>query len=577
MAGFKFNDFAAMFPIRDVRRLPDNAAAIARNMNPVTGAIEGLRARRFIKNLNNGATRRVYRIPTGNLNDLSPASSFWWEFQDGDTDVLRTPIVGDRFERYYWCSPSTGLKFASKAQILAGQTNGMSLGVQTPGYIPEVNPIDGTGQIDPTSGKPMGLRTVRSYVITFVDEYGSEGRPSEPSEATGYNDQDWQIASIAQPVNNGTQSTVVSIRIYRTITSAGGTSTFFRVATVQVGTTVYTDRLSDTLVSGNPQLGSNDWTPPPPMDGIAMMAGGIMVGWKGNSVYFSEAYQPHAWPVEYGLSVQHPIVGLGVYGNSVVVLTTGFPAVITGTQPSYMTMNMSDIAMPCLSRHSIVSTPDGVFFASTDGLVVIGPSGITPIADSIIGREIWQTNYAPSTIQAVLQYGHYCALRTAGGVETGFMSPVTTTYQITNPLPQSQTGVTDMDAWSGSGVGMDAVSGRAWLLTGGQLWEWMPGDTPHLSVRWRSKELQIKKPQNLAAAMLFFDRTDDAPAGAETLHLRVWADRRMIYDQPISARSGDTIMLPCGFKSTVWQVEVEGYAKVHEIQLAASVSDLRDL
>src|SRR5205085_1967217 len=101
MAGFKFSDFAAMYPIRDIRRLPDNAATVARNMNPVTGAVEALRAPRAIKGVNPG-TRRVFRIPTGAINDLSPASSFWWEFADGDTDVLRTPIVNDTLERYYW-------------------------------------------------------------------------------------------------------------------------------------------------------------------------------------------------------------------------------------------------------------------------------------------------------------------------------------------------------------------------------------------------------------------------------------------------------------------------------------------
>ncbi|WP_020095749.1 hypothetical protein [Methylobacterium sp. 285MFTsu5.1] len=573
MAGFKFSDFAAMFPIRDVRRLPDNAATVARNMNPVTGAIEAIRAPRLIQAVNAG-TKRVFRIPTGSLNDLSPASSYWWQFTDGDTDVLRTPIVNDQYERYYWCSPSTGLRFASKADIINGNWAGQALGVPRPASAPIVSPITGTGGIDPGSGKPTGMQTVRSYVTTFVNVYGEEGQPSDPFEATGYNDQDWQVAGIGQPVNNGTQPNVVSIRIYRTVTGSGGNSEFYRVVTLQVGTTLYTDRLSDALVSGNPTLGSNDSTPPPAMDGIAMMAGGIMVGFKGNTLYFSEAYKPHAWPVDYALTVQHPIVGLGVFGNSCVVLTTGFPAVVSGTQPAYMTLNSSDMALPCLSRHSIVSTPDGVFFASTDGLVVVGSSGINPIADSFIGREIWQTNYQPQTIEATLQYGHYCAMRTMSGQPLGFMAPVTTTYQITNPLPQSQTGVTDMDGYPDYHVGMDNFSGKSWLISGTSLYEWLPADTAHMQITWRSKELQVKRPLNLPCAMLFFDADGTT---APQLQFRVWADRRLIYDQPVGGRNAQMLRLPTGFKATIWQVEVQGYAKVHEIQLAASVADLKGI
>jgi hypothetical protein len=74
--------------------------------------------------------------------------------------------------------------------------------------------------------------------------------------------------------------------------------------------------------------------------------------------------------------------------------------------------------------------------------------------------------------------------------------------------------------------------------------------------------------------MLFFDADGTA---APQLQFRVWADGRLVYDQPVAGRSGQMIMLPTGFKATVWQVEVQGYAKVHEIQLGASVADLKDI
>src|SRR4051812_12632113 len=111
--------FTGMWPVRDRRALPDNAAVDALNINVEGGA--------YLK----GARQHFQRVgpPGVNFNSAypiktqtaSPWLNFFMYFQDVNTDVLKAPIVNDKFERYYWVSPSTnGLRFATKNDILSG-------------------------------------------------------------------------------------------------------------------------------------------------------------------------------------------------------------------------------------------------------------------------------------------------------------------------------------------------------------------------------------------------------------------------------------------------------------------------
>jgi hypothetical protein len=89
-----------MWPIRDIRALPDNAAVEAINIFNDGGAnLRGARQPLFLKDIN-ALTRTVYRIPLPGPNTL--LNSYWREFADENTDVHRAPILNDAFERFYW-------------------------------------------------------------------------------------------------------------------------------------------------------------------------------------------------------------------------------------------------------------------------------------------------------------------------------------------------------------------------------------------------------------------------------------------------------------------------------------------
>ena len=54
----------------------------------------------------------------------------------------------------------------------------------------------------------------------------------------------------------------------------------------------------------------------------------MLCGFKGNTVYFSESFLPHAWPSTYTVSIDADIVGLAATGTHIFVLTNSNPYII---------------------------------------------------------------------------------------------------------------------------------------------------------------------------------------------------------------------------------------------------------
>lgn len=70
-------------------------------------------------------------------------SAIWLEFNDPDTNVMRSPVVNDQFNRYYMASPTLAPKYNTYDRIVAGQPAWM-LGLNPPGCAPLVNVVGGS-------------------------------------------------------------------------------------------------------------------------------------------------------------------------------------------------------------------------------------------------------------------------------------------------------------------------------------------------------------------------------------------------------------------------------------------------
>ena len=221
----------------------------------------------------------------------------------------------------------------------------------------------------------------RSYVYTWVTEYGEEGPPSPPAVVNGWSNATWTV-SLFQPEPAdvgpvGPDRNITTTRLYRSISNQQGLATYFLVAEFPVSQATYADTIGDdTSIASNPQMESLYWfEPPSDLQGFKVFPNGIFVGWRENEIWFSEPYRPHAWPPNYVLTTEFPVVGIGVCGQSIVACTQGSPYLVTGVHPSSMALTKINLPEPCLHRGSIVSTDTTVLYVSQNGLVQISQSG----------------------------------------------------------------------------------------------------------------------------------------------------------------------------------------------------------
>jgi hypothetical protein len=283
------------------------------------------------------------------------------------------------------------------------------------------------------------VQEARSYVYTWVSAYGEEGPPSPPTLVNGWSNGTWTIGLWTPPPDDlGVFRNLAVLRLYRTVTAVGGSTVYYWVADVSLGSTdpdavltvaqnplvppmftdgvqssmptginppsaTYVDTNPDNLVALNIQMPSTNWFPPPAnLQGIVSLPNGMFVGWIGNAVWFCEPYQFHAWPPGYVITTDFPIVGLGVANGAIIVATAARPYVIIGVAPASMSSLKCSKAEPCNSRGSILDGDAAVCYMSPNGLIQVTPNGQVQNTTQLwITRERWDALTPPRYARAI--------------------------------------------------------------------------------------------------------------------------------------------------------------------------------
>jgi len=150
-------------------------------------------------------------------------------------------------------------------------------------------------------------------------------------------------------------------------------------------------------------LTTDEYDPPPSgLQGLTVIQNNILAGYVGNTVFFSEPKLPHAWPKEYATVLEHNIVGLAVLSGSLVVLTDGYPYLISGSDPAAgMSITKIDALFPCVARRGIVKLANAVAYPTNDGLAVYTPfGGSSLITKYNYNDDTWKQDLDPTTIIA---------------------------------------------------------------------------------------------------------------------------------------------------------------------------------
>jgi hypothetical protein len=611
MVAFKLEGFSGIKPRTSRRLLPPSNATIARNTKLLEGELRGFHKPVLIKDLSSLGfpVGRAYRIPAS----VTGGSDAWLAFQTQNVDIIRSPVLNDAYNRYYWASDTAAPQYNTLARIVAGNTGGNApwlLGVPQPASALTVTP-------------PAGSDETRSYVYTFVTAYGEEGPPTNPTTTTGTNGT-WALSGFSTTWSGGSSRNITNINIYRTIPNSSNPAFFF-VAQIAVGTTSYNDTASDTTVALNNTLDfTANFPPDSGMQGFALMPQGYLVGFKGRNLYFSEQYLPHAWNPSYQLATEFEIVGLVVWGQTLIICTTSNPYMGSGVTPNSFTMQKLDGVTPCLSRRGIVSTVVGAMFPTIDGLAMLNSGGLNVITQDLVTKEEWSA-YSPTAFFSAQLGLQYMAFNSSNFAI------------LINPTEPSARMV-EVDAFQNvTGIETDRYTGNINLIQNNQVFDWDPNGAERLYWHWQSKEVQFPKFVNFGAFKIKFDEAavdvssnvqavygpyntarfnagilaplgstaygssgcayrkglvsgwtqpeNMLPLGGGPLYPLIYMESQQVAVRFIAYCNGikvsDQIVtddrirrLPAGFKHDIWQFELFGNTNVYSVQIAETGKEL---
>ena len=242
----------------------------------------------------------------------------------------------------------------------------------------------------------------RAYFVTYVTDWDEESAPSPASDLVEADQNDTvRVTAVSPPPGRN----IVGWRLYRSNTTdrsaewslvapldaanavlKDGAFWYFKIADLN-----YTDDQAQSELQEPCQ--TLTWAEPPAgLKGLVGLPNGIMAGFFGNVLCFSEPYAPYAWPVEYQLSLEHGLVGIGVFGQTAVVLTEGNPYFASGADSASMSAQKIETPQACVAKRSIVSVEGGVMYASPDGLCLAGPNGVSVVTQGTFSKADWQAS-----------------------------------------------------------------------------------------------------------------------------------------------------------------------------------------
>ncbi len=525
--------FGGMVPRVSARLLDASAATIAQNCRLNSGALEPWAdlAAESSGPWRSGVKRSIYKW-----------GDDWFHWLAAGVDVVRSPIADNVNDRVVFTGdgvPKITDDGIAPGSYLPNATYPLGIAVPT-------STISVSAGAVPAESEAYEKRG-RNYVFTYVSAWGEEGPPSEASETLEVVD--------GQPVTLGGLAALPGSyagpgtkRIYRANSGTQSTEIQF-VAEIPMAQTGYVDTVAGADLGE--ALQSLNFDPPPSdLAGLTIMPNGMLVGFSGNDLCFSEPYQPHAWPTDYRLHTDYPIVALGVTGNTVVVSTERDVYLATGVDPTAMSLSKKGQKQPCVSKRGMVETPAGVLYPSPDGLVLATEGGVQVVSKGILDRDDWQA-YQPETLYAAYHDGRWFGFYD-DGLSPGCLILDADTGNFSVSDVHCDASYTDPQA--------DAL----YLMRGDELVRWDRG-AGTLTASWRSRQYELPRPSNFAWAHVVAD--------AYPVTFRVYTDTALIHTETVADDRPFT--LPGGFLARAWQMEVDTEVRVHNMAMAQSVEELR--
>lgn len=452
-----FSQFSGIAPRIAPRLLPATLAQEALDVKLWSGELRPHYADTIIKYIPS-TTQSIYRYKWKN-------KKYNWLGWAKSVNVVKGPVYDDENNRIYlMVNDGTGFLVTDSSLL---EDRDYINGLESKAYAVAI-PEPGQSDIWVSGGTGSGDIESRSYVYCYVRQWSdgtidvgkSSGPLKNSSDRSRYtvDVRPGQVVdmSIVDPIAhaNGIGAGINKIYIYRSEVTSAGQALYSYVDQFDVNTNRVTNNPAAVWVANgsyykysdskpNTSLGeacpSIYWDAPVTgLKGLVSLQNGLFAAYKDSTIYVSDWNAPHAWPYEHTVTIDYPIVGLGSFGNTIVVCTEAAPVLITVTDPTKPTTRAIQENCPCVSAGSIVSTRNGVIFASTNGLVLINSASPTFITEKIITQDEWLPLHPESLQAAFLNNTYY-----------GFF---------TNPTEKAAGFLFDLDSYTYSTVYNSIVS-----------------------------------------------------------------------------------------------------------------------
>ena len=442
------NNFKGISPRTAPHLLASNVAQKALDTKLWSGELRPLNQDLLIKSLSRTT------LPTELYLYKRQGGAEQWLTFDKDVDFVESPIADNLTRRVIISGLDDQLRafdsntlLSTKDTITVADT--VVLGIERPAVAPTLGTASDT--TDVVESRTYAI----SYVRTWPDgkrDVGTIGDPAKRADGTVVVDvnstTNVTISGIKKPTN--LDSKITSIVLWRSATTSKGDTGYRYVVEFNVDGTslpsgvtydapsssftvvdsVKTEKLGETLTSMT-------WSAPVSgLTGIVNVIPGVLAGFKGRTVYFSEPYQVHAWPSVYAVTVDDDIVGLGAFGSNLVVCTVARPYILTLQAPDSVVARPIHEHAPCLSKRSIVSVNGSVLYASVNGVVAIDTTAPVLATQTIITKDEWK-DYAPESMRSYFYRGAYISFYNTPLKSGGILLDIFNTGQGTVELSMS--------------------------------------------------------------------------------------------------------------------------------------------
>lgn len=496
--------------------------------------------------------------------------------------------------------------------------------------------------------------TYLAYYYTYVSRYGEESEGSAITEITNQTvDARVHVDDIQTPVTGHGMTTVgtgvPTVRIYRSATDGQGGAEFLQVCEadwfsdsvvyVAGDYTIYANDLYECTVGGTgtwaggthtflqgeavsvAELGLSTtgdtylWRPAEDdLTNLRSHPNGFFVASKDNEIHFSEPFYHHAWPEDYVIYLDAQIVGLGIFGSTIVVATDANIYTLSGPHPDSLYKQRHSF-QPCLSQRAVVEIDDGVMFPSAEGFQLVNASGVANVTADLFKPSDWEMYYL-STMHGVWYNKSYIGFY-SGTNGDGYVRIDFTNNTVTAGAQYHYAAYVSIVDGIFRTIAKTSLTDTATLYI--SRWNYL--STSYRNFQWKTGRYIFTKPCNMSVAQVYLDidfiaDVEEILGGENTLSdlnaaewalgvpdaamndfvinaqdtngdnlydlaalgvqdyvtFNLYADSVLKFTKQVT--SSKMFKLPRGYKAKEWEVELVGMITVRRIVVSTTTKDL---